>query len=133
MTEIQKKQIAEMRQAKLTFNEISNVTGIPVGTLKSFCRRNVVESADNACLKCGMKLQQTPHKRKKKFCSDKCRLSWWKDNRNFLKKKAMYVSACKHCGKSFESYGNSHRIYCSRKCYADARREGCTSNADKKL
>ena len=28
MTEIQKKQIAEMRQAKLTFNEISNVTGI---------------------------------------------------------------------------------------------------------
>ena len=123
MTEIQKRKITEMRRRACTYTEISDVMGISVGALKSFCRRYAVDTVSDVCLMCGQKLRQVPHKRKKKFCSDKCRLDWWRDNRDAMNRKAVYHFSCKQCGKEFECYGNSHRIYCSRRCYADARRK----------
>ena len=37
--------------------------------------------------------------------------------------KAYYTLTCRYCGKQFESYGNSHRVFCSRDCYLQFRRK----------
>ena len=60
--------------------------------------------------------------RKKKFCSDACRLKWWYANSEKLNKKANYDCTCQFCGKVFVSYGNKNRKYCSRSCYGKSRR-----------
>ncbi len=59
-----------------------------------------------------------------KFCSDKCRMAWWKAHPDQLNRKAIYHMVCAHCGQPFDSYGNSHRKYCSRACYDAVRCRG---------
>lgn len=73
---------------------------------------------------CGAALMQIPHRKPKKFCSDKCRMAWWNSHQELVNRKAIYHLACAHCGQSFDSYGNKNRKYCSRRCYDDARRKG---------
>lgn len=62
-------------------------------------------------------------KRKRMFCSDACRMAWWNAHPERVQRKAYYTLTCRHCGKQFESYGNSHRVFCSRDCYLKFRRK----------
>lgn len=75
------------------------------------------------CRNCLAPLEQTPHKRKRMFCSDACRMAWWNAHPESVQRKAYYTLTCRHCGKQFESYGNSHRVFCSRDCYLKFRRK----------
>jgi endogenous inhibitor of DNA gyrase (YacG/DUF329 family) len=60
---------------------------------------------------------QNSGRKEKKFCSDKCRMTWWNRHLDKVKRKAVYEYICPHCGKPFTVYGNSHRKYCSHECY----------------
>jgi hypothetical protein len=60
---------------------------------------------------------KTPAGRRKKFCSDECRVKWWNAHQNQVSRKAVYEFTCAYCGKSFTVYGNNHRKYCSHDCY----------------
>lgn len=127
LTDDDKKIISMYTQQGYGYKKISQLTGLNENALKSLLRRHRADPfyypPKNCCLRCGEPLVQTPHKREKKFCSDKCRMKWWNEHRIAINKKAVYTFTCPQCGKEFESYGNKSRKYCSRDCYAEARRK----------
>ncbi len=128
MTEALRTQIVNLQYAGHGYKHIATVTGIPQSTIKRFCRDNPVSAKDIAdrngvCRHCGAKLVPTPHKKVKRYCSDKCRMAYWHQHPDELNRKAFYHLSCRHCGKPFVSYGNEHRKYCSRACYGATRRK----------
>jgi len=128
MTEAERSQIQAYRLDGLSNKQIADRTGIPQNTIKVYCHRNplpktAIADHKGLCRQCGKPLIQTPHKKVKRYCSDRCRMAWWKENEANLNKKAYYRHVCQHCGTVFESYGNAHRKFCSRSCYAAARKK----------
>jgi DNA-binding CsgD family transcriptional regulator/endogenous inhibitor of DNA gyrase (YacG/DUF329 family) len=131
MTVLQKEQITALRGQGLSYGEIAGKVGISKNTVKTFCRRNALNAVNASnetkhtasienCLHCGQPLNKT--RSTKKFCSDACRLAWNKAHR-------LPQAVCAHCGKRFDSNGNSGRKYCSTACYAADRFPG--ANAEK--
>ena len=130
MTYAQKERIASLRGEGASYAHIAAALGMSENTVKSYGRRNrldtaVVEAtsipaATSPCAHCGGPMIITK-RQDKRFCSDACRLAWWKEHPQALNRKAIYHFSCYHCGASFDSYGNSHRKYCSRGCYAKAK------------
>lgn len=128
MTESERKHIIELQYQGFGYKKIAKLTGIPVNTVKSFCARHPVQieelqESNTLCRNCQAPLEQIPHKRKRLFCSDACRMAWWNAHPERVQRKAYYTLTCRHCGKQFESYGNSHRVFCSRDCYLKFRRK----------
>lgn len=81
MTTKEKNNIRLLRQKGLSFTEIAAETGIPRNTIKSFCRREEILSAEqlsarHLCRNCGKPIPQKSN-RPKAFCSDQCRWDWW--------------------------------------------------------
>ena len=120
---LDKQKIRELQVKGLGHRKIAMALGLPENTVKSHCRRHPYIPLEEACLQCKKAIQSTPHKRKKKFCSDACRMTWWNAHQNLVNRKAIYSFTCRQCGKSFESYGKRNRQYCSRACYAQARKK----------
>ena len=123
MTQIQQERILELQDAGLGYKKIAAELGISVNTVKSFCQRQRLKMYDAFCLQCGNPIQQPPRVRKKKFCSDKCRSMWWNRHPELLQRRTMQHLTCVWCGRAFERYGKPKQQYCSRACYADARRK----------
>ena len=121
MTKEEKRRVLELCAAGAGYRTISEMTGISKSTVAYFLKNRSEEPAQ-ACLQCGAKLEHTPHRKKRKFCSDKCRMLWWNSHQGEVNRQAYYTFTCQECGKEFISYGNDHRKYCSRKCYSDHRR-----------
>ena len=127
MTDQEKKQIVICRNQGLGYMTISKMLGISVNSIKTYCRRNglggvrVFENAEAAkvtsCENCGTPLKQNPGRKKKRFCSDRCRNKWWNTHLDQVKRKANYEYVCPVCEKFFTVYGNSKRKYCSHECY----------------
>ena len=105
MTNEQKKQIIELRQAGYGYATIADSLGLTKNQVSAFCRN------------CGKQLTQTPGRKPVKFCSDVCRTKWWNSHLDKVNRKAFYTFTCAHCGKPFTAYGNDHRKYCSHECY----------------
>jgi endogenous inhibitor of DNA gyrase (YacG/DUF329 family) len=132
MTKEQKSQITKLRTEGYGYNRVAQMTGLSENTVKSFCRRNNLtgmaivdlpkirkQVADGMyyCKCCGVYVEQKPGRKEKKFCSDKCRMEWWNNNLDKVKRKAVYEFTCPYCKKKFKVYGNSRRKYCSHECY----------------
>lgn len=132
MTNDQKTQISALRKQGKSLAEVADKLGLPIGTVKSFCSRNhpVAETAldvdslrpqpsaeGTKCKKCGAPITSLPHHRPKLFCSDKCRLSWWHDNRHMAKGAEM--KTCPVCGSPFTA--GAERKYFSHSCYIAGR------------
>lgn len=139
MTESERKHIIELQYQGFGYKKIAKLTGIPVNTVKSFCARHPVQieelqESNTLCRNCQAPLEQIPHKRKRLFCSDACRMAWWNAHPERVQRKAYYTLTCRQCGKQFESYGNANRVFCSRDCYLQFRRkEPAMSDYDKRL
>lgn len=124
MTNAQKAIIADLQKRGFGYKKISTLTGIALSAVKSHCQRHPITPEESKCPVCGKELVQLPHKKKKTFCSDKCRLTWWKQHSEVINRKTFTTHICKHCNCSFTSYGNSARTYCSRDCFNAARKRG---------
>ena len=95
MTEEQKTKIRRMRLDGLGYKHIASTLVLPLGTVKSYCKRNSligigsVVAMNNEisvqlgliCKNCGRRLKHTTGKKKKTFCSDKCRKEHWNLNK----------------------------------------------------
>jgi len=128
MTEKQKQQIIRLQREGCGYSEIAGQIGVSRDSVKSFCRRNGLTVTTKAvCRQCGAELTYTPHRRKKIFCSDTCRMAWWNAHPELVQRKAVYHLTCAHCGIEFECYGNAKRKYCSRECYNRARAKAVES------
>ena len=128
MTDNQKQQIKILRESGESYAQISKMTGLPINSIKTYCRRNNLQGANveknnetSACRYCGKPIEQNPGRKEKKFCSDKCRMLWWNSHADQVNRKANYSCTCAFCGKQFISYGNKHRKYCSHSCYINDR------------
>lgn len=123
MTNEQKRTICSMRESGVPVNSIAEQLGLSINTIKSFCKRNHVLSGHirnsnvHFCLQCQTKIPQAPHRKEKKFCSDKCRQLWWTENSALIPRNSQVERVCPVCKKSFLSYKSKHRIFCSRTCY----------------
>lgn len=127
MTEEQKRRIPALRESGQTYKEISEVLGVPVATIKTFCRRNRISAAEvkqikpkgdvKHCLTCGKEIIQLPRRKEKKFCSDKCRMKWWNSHTDQINRRNAHELECPYCHKKFAAYESSGRKYCSHECY----------------
>lgn len=121
MTNEQRSEILLLREQGFGYKKLANETGISVNTIKSFLRnRRRIEDDGCRCLNCGVMVIQTPHKKKRKFCSDNCRNAWWSSHPEMRKDKP-YIHTCIYCGKDYPSDRRVSK-YCSVSCFADARR-----------
>ena len=118
--------IEELRKNGHSFNSIAEKLNIPVGSVKSFCSRNKINTSDeeltsDRCINCGKPTKSIEHHKQKKFCNDKCRYEWWAKNRDKLNSKIINKLICPVCNKEFTVAGNKKRIYCSCNCYHKSR------------
>ena len=127
MTTEQKAQIEKMRQNNNGYAVIAKALDVSVSSVKAYCQRNGLagnrtkSDDEGRCKECGKLLRQPKGRKSVKFCSPACRQKWWNTHQHEVRKKAIYSYTCAHCGKSFTAYGNSHRKYCSHKCYIAGR------------
>jgi len=131
MTIEQKENIKKLRLRDLSYGQIAKLLGLSINTIKSFCQRNNVPTrppsqikatySQDFCPSCFSELIHIAGRKKKKFCSDKCRTIWWANNPDKLDKKAIYNIICASCGTEFEAYGNKDRKFCSHNCYIASR------------
>lgn len=119
MTNDDRKKILFLREQGLGYKKLAIETGIPISTIKSFLKKEKANDK-NHCLYCETFIVQTPHKKQKKFCSDKCRNAWWSAHPEKRKGKS-YSHTCLYCGKVFSTDKQASK-YCSRACFAEARR-----------
>ena len=120
MTNENKIRISELVRQGWSYRKIATTLNISPNTVKSyFLRMN--EGNVGACKECGAQLLFLPKRKKRKFCSDACRMSWWAKHPEERKPKAVYNYVCPVCGKAFIANGNPHRVYCSRQCSAKGR------------
>ena len=130
MTNAQKDRIATMRGNGESYADIAAELGLSENTVKSYGRRNKLsnnaeqKNCDGtgkiACAHCGKTIGISSQKTKR-FCSDRCRMAWWKAHPELLNHKVIYHFSCVCCGAPFVSHSSSHRKYCSRACYAKAK------------
>ena len=130
MTTKQKATIAHLRSLGYSYQKIATMLDLSENTIKSYCQRNglgrlkastsedITQSASTHCLMCGVTLLQSS---KRKFCSDKCRTTYWKSTHESHHSKTTYHLHCIACGKSFTSVGNKQQKYCSHACYIQDR------------
>ena len=80
----QKEKIIRFRSMGRGYADIGKELGIPKDTVKSFCRRNDLTSADilatdgkDRCRECGVEIKQRPKMKQQVFCCKACREKWW--------------------------------------------------------
>ena len=116
------RKIDSMQSQGLGYKKIAAMTGLPVNSVKSYCRRHQPDQ-DAGCRFCGKPLVQKPGVKQKKFCDDSCRMNYWNSHREEIKHRSITSVTCPYCGTMFQSYGNVPRKFCSRACASAARRK----------
>ena len=132
MTEEQKKQIRSFRTAGMGYKRISAALDIPLGTVKSFCRRDEADmlaitgyeaveqsesqSAKPVCLRCGKPVIRIPGRKKRRFCSEACRVAYWRTQAHCDGERTL----CAGCGKPLQGH-DRRRKFCSHACYIHIR------------
>ena len=116
MNNNQKQAIQKLRSRGISLSKIADEVGLPVNTVKSFCRRNSI--GGNLCKNCGQPLVSTARRKPKTFCCTACRQAWWQLHQEQMNLKAVRHFVCAGCSRPFDGYGNNRsRKYCSRGCY----------------
>lgn len=132
MTQEQKKRIRQLRATGEGYKRISALLDIPVGTVKSFCRRSesdtpaitgndaAVQSESTSekpvCLRCGKPVVRIPGRKKRRFCSEACRVAYWRTMAHSDGERTL----CAGCGKPLQGH-DRRRKFCSHTCYIHIR------------
>ena len=112
MTTEEKRKIDLLKRDRKSVSEIAKELKISPNTVKSYLQRR---KSKNSCPMCGMQVEQTQGRKQKKFCSDKCRGLYWREQHK--QSDGMIECVCAGCGKKFYAYASKKRKYCSLVCY----------------
>ncbi len=137
MTQEMQKQITDLRLKGLGYKSIGLVVGTSRENVRYFCKTHGLDghadlvklnyeehkNCPDNCKYCGKRIERNPHSGKKLYCSDECRRNWWKEHPGDTNhgEAATYECVCAYCQRTFYSYGNSKRKYCSHDCYIQDR------------
>lgn len=95
MTDIEKSKILKLRKDGLKPADIAEKLKLPRTTVQSFLSRNrtsaprpVKTRSANKCKHCGMGINVVQGHRAREFCSDYCRLRYWRSQRNMSRVQA---------------------------------------------
>ncbi len=117
-----KLKIIQMRKSGMGYKSIAGQLSLSVSAVRSVILSKYNDPDQyGVCELCGKRIQLHPGKKKRRFCSDRCRMKWWNTHRDCVSRKAFYSFICPSCGKQFISYGNKNRVYCSHDCYISSR------------
>ena len=124
----QKNMIQDLRNSGCGYKEISEQLQISINTVKSYCKRHDLTSTKKRnsgsvrfCLQCGNEIKQEQHRKTKKFCSDRCRMIWWREHSSLLRTPSKQTFICPVCHEAFSAYSSTKQKYCSRLCYSRSR------------
>jgi len=132
MTDNQKEQIAKLREGGLGYGEIAVRTGLTKENVRYYCKthdlagqKSFIQPVDGDtqhCRFCGKPIVSKVGRRRL-YCSEECRRSWWKAHPESSKprEEAIHTITCKCCGKVFTTWGQHNRVYCSHACYIKSR------------
>jgi rRNA maturation endonuclease Nob1 len=121
MTDKDKKHLAELRDQGYTYQQIAEASGIGLSSVKMFFKRNNTPADDSGlCAQCKKRLEKDAPK-KKRFCSEKCRIKWWAEHPEQLSNAREHQYKCPFCGKVFYSYKPAK--FCSLTCYHRSRQK----------
>lgn len=104
----------QLRESGLNIEQISKEIDLSIATVSRILKEGYIPEIV-ICPECGKKLVNKKGIKPKKFCSEKCRLSWWGKHRELIKHRSFGLKNCPHCGKLFKP--RSNQTYCSRICY----------------
>lgn len=120
MTVRNKIAIQRMFDNEKSISDISKELNTPRNTVHSFVKKL---DGNRVCLQCGCIVKSVAGARTKKFCSDKCRMSWWNTHTELMNHRIQNFVVCEHCGAQFISHRNRSRHFCSKSCYAASRKK----------
>ena len=110
MTNHQKNEIERMRRQGSTPAAIAEAMHLPLATIRSYIYRHPLKEQETVCPNCGASiLAENRGKKKRRFCSDSCRMAWWNNNQDQINRQAYYPLKCHHCGKDFMSYAKKRK------------------------
>lgn len=134
MTRDQQEEIRRLRASGEGYKRIAAMLGLSVNTVKSFCQRDNVKqetgrpddttakscvytsrenvTGESLCLRCGKPIAQIPGRRERLYCSDACRMGYWRSQAKPMGE----IRRCAGCGKVLLGHDRS-RIYCCHACY----------------
>lgn len=97
MTDEQKELIEAYRRKGVGYKQIAKELEMSPNSVKSYCRRNKLSNEDlkrndgeSSCEQCGTIIHQVKGRKRKRFCSDKCRNQWWNSHLDRVKRKTVY-------------------------------------------
>lgn len=123
MTKAETVRITALRKEGKGSKMIAAELGLPLNSVKSWCRRHPVgEDGSDRCRQCGKSITVIPGKKTRLFCSDACRNAWWSAHPEARKPKTLYSHVCRFCGKEFQS-DRAGTQFCDRKCFSAYRRK----------
>ena len=125
MTDKEKNKIAIYRNQGMSYTQISKKMDLSINAVKTYCKRHglggiraygVEENAIlTACEHCGKPVRQNPGRKQKRFCSDKCRHTYYNHHRT-MRTKFTAEKKCPVCKNTFRYYPSSGQKYCSKEC-----------------
>ena len=131
MTEAEKLRIHKFRQEGLGYKKIAAALDLPVNSVKTYLRRHPANedaaAIPDICERCGKSIVQAPHRTRNRDRSDTWSIPWPNAHPDKGGKRTLHAFTCAYCGRSFQSGAKGWR-YCSRACYAAARKK--VVNAD---
>ena len=145
MTEQQKITIRNLREQNFSYVAIARAMSLTVSTIKSYCQRSGLagnrkgafkSQLDNLkalptfCRCCGSQIIQKEKVKRRIFCSDECRVTWWNSHLELVKRRNPHTDRCICCGNEFTWHGSKVRKFCSHACYIKHRYEGVTNEAE---
>ncbi len=122
----QKACIVAYRNEGLSYKEIADKLGVSIEYARNIYSREqrsqdaIPIASEDSCRFCGNPIKSTEGKKKRIFCSQKCRDAF----RYQKKKHEPFIRLCEHCKKEFVAYGNPTKRFCCRECQKLARRQG---------
>lgn len=133
MTRDQQEEIRRLRASGEGYKRIAAMLGLSVNTVKSFCQRNNAKQAalhpvntdrchtslpqgnvtgESLCLRCGKPIAQISGRRERLYCSDACRMGYWRSQAKPMGE----IRRCAGCGKVLLGHDRS-RKFCCHACY----------------
>ncbi|MCD6449897.1 MAG: hypothetical protein J7L34_05270, partial [Thermotogaceae bacterium] len=75
------KKINELRQLGYGYKRIANELSMKPEAVRYICQKYEQEALIGICKNCGLEMKSVKGKKRKTFCSDKCRWQWWNKQR----------------------------------------------------